>query len=116
MRISTCAPPPRAPATAIRFAACSTTARPAATSPRQASPPPAEGPRNGNPVRCLLDDGLPGRNIAQIGLAPFANTAAMHRDAEAAGIGVYTIAEVKSRGIAAAVEEALARLGHVEAI
>jgi arginase family enzyme len=33
-----------------------------------------EGPRNGNPIRCLLEDGLPGRNICQIGLAPFANS------------------------------------------
>ena len=36
---------------------------------------------NGNPVRALREDGLPGKNIAQIGLAPFANSAAMHRDA-----------------------------------
>src|SRR5688572_30034074 len=36
---------------------------------------------NGNPVRALREDGLPGRNIAQIGLAPFANSAAMHHDA-----------------------------------
>ena len=34
---------------------------------------------NGNPVRALIEDGLPGRNIAQIGLAPFANSAGMHR-------------------------------------
>jgi arginase family enzyme len=33
---------------------------------------------NGNPVRALLEDGLPGANICQIGLAPFANTVAMH--------------------------------------
>ena len=33
-----------------------------------------QGPLNGNPVRCLLEDGLPGANICQIGLAPFANT------------------------------------------
>ena len=42
------------------------------------------GLSNGNPVRALMDDGLPGRNIAQIGLASFANTAKMHRDALAA--------------------------------
>jgi len=74
------------------------------------------GPRNGNPVRCLLEDGLPGRNICQIGLAPFANTRKMAEDARAAGIGVYTIAECNERGIAATVESALARLGHVAAI
>ncbi len=71
------------------------------------------GPRNGNPVRCLLEDGLPGRNICQLGLAPFANTAAMHRTALDAGIGIYTAADCKARGLAV-VEDALARLGHVE--
>ena len=49
------------------------------------------GPLNGNPVRCLLEDGLPGANICQIGLAPFANTRKMHEDALAAGIGIYDL-------------------------
>src|SRR5206468_7106825 len=39
---------------------------------------------NGNPVRALIEDGLPGRNIAQVGLAPFANSRQMHEDARAA--------------------------------
>ena len=75
-----------------------------------------KGPINGNPIRCLLDDGLPGANICQIGLAPFANTALMHRDAIAAGIGVWTIADCKARGIIAAIDEALARLAHCDAL
>ncbi|HWH17993.1 MAG TPA: arginase family protein [Allosphingosinicella sp.] len=75
-----------------------------------------EGPRNGNPIRCLLEDGLPGPNICQIGLAPYANTARMHAMADQAGIGVYTIADVKRRGIASILDESLARIGHVEAI
>ena len=74
------------------------------------------GPRNGNPIRCLLEDGLPGRNICQIGLAPFANTAAMHRDAAAAGIGVFTMADLRARGMDAVLGEALARLSHVSRI
>ncbi len=73
------------------------------------------GPRNGNPVRCLLEDGLPGRNICQLGLAPFANTAEMHRTALDAGIGVYTAADCKARG-PAIVDEALARLAHLEVL
>jgi arginase family enzyme len=76
----------------------------------------AEGPRNGNPVRCLLEDGLPGRNIAQIGLAPFANTAAMHRDAEAAGIHVVDINLVHSEGIVPVLEDAADALDHVDTI
>lgn len=75
-----------------------------------------EGPRNGNPVRCLLEDGLPGANICQIGLAPFANTKKMHEDAIAAGIGVYDIEFVLAEGIEAAIDDALERLSHVEAI
>jgi arginase family enzyme len=74
------------------------------------------GPMNGNPVRCLIEDGLPGANICQIGLAPFANTKKMHDDAEAAGIGVRTIEDLLSGGIPAAIDWALGRLGHVEAI
>jgi len=74
------------------------------------------GPRNGNPIRCLIEDGMPGANICQIGLAPFANTAAMHRDAERAGIGVWTVAAVRRGGIAAVLEAALARLEHVAAV
>jgi arginase family enzyme len=53
-----------------------------------------EGPMNGNPIRCLLEDGLPGRNICQIGLAPFANTIGMDEDASAAGIKVYDLSDI----------------------
>ncbi|MBV9881686.1 MAG: arginase family protein [Sphingomonadaceae bacterium] len=73
-----------------------------------------QGPMNGNPVRCLIEDGLPGWNICQIGLAPFANTAEMHRDALAAGVAVFTAADCHARGMLAIVEEALARLAHKE--
>jgi arginase family enzyme len=75
-----------------------------------------DGLGNGNPVRALRDDGLPGRNIAQIGLAPFANSAAMHRDALDGGHLVVTIADVRRDGIARAVEAALAHLAHCEQI
>lgn len=74
------------------------------------------GPLNGNPVRCLLEDGLPGANICQLGLAPFANTRKMHEDALAAGIGLFDLDFVLGEGIEAAIDEALERLSHVEAI
>ena len=73
-----------------------------------------QGPMNGNPVRCLLEDGLPGWNICQIGLAPWANTAKMHRDAQGAGIGIFTLADCKARGIDVVIDQALARLAHRE--
>ncbi|HWH18052.1 MAG TPA: arginase family protein [Allosphingosinicella sp.] len=75
-----------------------------------------EGPRNGNPIRCLVEDGLPGTNICQIGLAPFANSPKMHSTADEEGIGVYTIADVKRRGIASVLDEALSRIGHSDEI
>ena len=74
------------------------------------------GPMNGNPVRCLLEDGLPGANICQLGLAPYANTRRMHDDALAAGIGIYSLAVCNARGISAVIEEVLRKLDHVEAI
>jgi arginase family enzyme len=75
-----------------------------------------EGLMNGNPISALLEDGLPGANICQIGLAPFANSPKMHRLAKEAGIGVYGISDVKHRGIVPVLEEALARLNHTSAI
>ena len=71
---------------------------------------------NGNPVRALLEDGLPGRNIAQVGLASFANSRTMHEDALAAGNLVITIGEVRRHGIGAAIDRALDKLRHCEAI
>ena len=75
-----------------------------------------EGLSNGNPVRALIEDGLPGRNIAQIGLASFANSRKMHEDAVEGGNLVVTIGEVRRLGIALAVDRALDRLTHCEAI
>jgi formiminoglutamase len=76
----------------------------------------SQGLGNGNPVRALREDGLPGRNIAQIGLAPFANSADMHRDALDGGHLVVNIADVRAEGIDRAVGRALDHLGHCEAI
>lgn len=68
------------------------------------------GLHNGNPVQALLEDGLDGRRISQIGLAPFANTARMHGKAKASGISVRTARECRERGTAAVVAEELQRL------
>ena len=71
---------------------------------------------NGNPVRALLADGLPGRNIAQVGLASFANSRTMHEDALEAGNLVITIGEVRNYGIGAAIDRALDKLARCDAI
>jgi arginase family enzyme len=75
-----------------------------------------QGPMNGNPIRCLHEDGLPGANICQIGLAPWANTAEMHEDALNAGIGVYSVGACRQHGILAVLDEALTRLAHCETL
>ncbi|HET7710194.1 MAG TPA: arginase family protein [Sphingomicrobium sp.] len=76
----------------------------------------APGLSNGNPVRALLEDGLPGANIAQVGLAPFANSADMHRDAEDAGNLIVTIGEVRRDGIDHALQKALDHVTHCDAL
>jgi formiminoglutamase len=70
-----------------------------------------EGLSNGNPVRALIQDGLPGANIAQIGLASFANSRKMHEGAAQAGNLVVTISEVRRLGVALAVDRALEHVG-----
>lgn len=75
-----------------------------------------EGLSNGNPVRALIEDGLPGANIAQIGLASFANSRKMHEDALVAGNLVVTISEVRRLGIALAVDRALEHVKHCDAL
>ena len=75
-----------------------------------------EGLSNGNPVRALIEHGLPGRNIAQIGLAAFANTAKMHQDALSAGNLVVSIDEVRRDGIRKSIELAIEHTRHCEAL
>lgn len=77
-----------------------------------------DGLNNGNPVRALLQDGLPGANIWQIGLQGFANSAEYARVAREAGITVITANQARARGgPAAIVDEALGRLAaQVDAI
>jgi formiminoglutamase len=69
-----------------------------------------QGLTNGNPVQALLEDGLDGRRISQIGLAPFANTRRAHDKATAAGISVRTARDCREHGLAAVVAAELDRL------
>jgi len=75
-----------------------------------------QGLSNGNPVRALIEDGLPGANIAQVGLAPFANSRAMHEAAIEAGNLVVTIGDVRESGIAHGIERALNHVAHCDAL
>lgn len=75
------------------------------------------GLTNGNPVRALLADGLPGSQIVQIGIQPFANSSEYFEIARDAGIKVVSMAEVRAMGIETTISEALDRLDQeVEAI
>ena len=69
-----------------------------------------QGLTNGNPIQALLDDGLDGRRVSQMGLAPFANTRRAHEKAMAAGISVRTARECRDQGLAGIVAEELERL------
>ena len=68
------------------------------------------GLTNGNPVQALLEDGLAGERISQVGLAPFANTRRAHDKAKAAGISVRTARECRDQGLATVVAHELERL------
>ena len=69
-----------------------------------------DGLTNGNPVRALLEDGLPGENVVQIGIQPFANSGAYASVARDAGIRVVTTDAARRDGVARVVSEALAAL------
>ena len=69
-----------------------------------------QGLTNGNPVQALLEDGLAGERISQVGLAPFANTRRAHEKAKAAGITVRTARECRAQGLAVVVAQELERL------
>lgn len=68
------------------------------------------GLTNGNPIQALLEDGLNGARISQVGLAPFANTRRAHEKAKAAGISVRTARECRERGLTVVVAQELERL------
>lgn len=76
-----------------------------------------EGMRNGNPVRALLEDGLPADHVVQIGIQPFANSPAYAEMAREAGITFVLVGDVRRRGIDEVMTEALELLdGRVDAI
>jgi len=66
-----------------------------------------DGLSNGSPVRRLVEAGLEGSRIAQVGINDFANSAAYSQRVRDYGITVIGRDDVASRGIDAAVAEAL---------
>lgn len=68
------------------------------------------GLTNANAMRALLRDGLPGSQIVQIGIQPFANSFAYGRVAQNAGISVVSVDDVYAHGIETLVTRALTYL------
>jgi len=66
-----------------------------------------DGTSNGSPVRELIEAGLDGRRVVQVGIEPFANSEAYARRARELGITVITRADLERRGMADAMAEAL---------
>lgn len=61
------------------------------------------GPTNGTPVRGLIEDGLPGDQVVQIGLGTFTNAPAHREYVEQAGVTTMTVAEARKEGVGACV-------------
>lgn len=70
-----------------------------------------DGVTNGSPVRRLLEAGLPGRNIVQVGIADFSNSAAYSARAAEHGITVIHRAELLRRPLHELLAYALDRAG-----
>jgi formiminoglutamase len=68
------------------------------------------GLTNGNPVRALFQDGLPGDHVFQIGIQSFANSGVYAAAARANGTHTITADCVHERGITTVVREALDHL------
>jgi formiminoglutamase len=75
------------------------------------------GPTNGTPIRGLIDEeGLPGRNVAQIGIHSFANSAAYRSYCDEHGVTIFSVEEVEKRGIEAVIYEAFRALEQCDSI
>jgi formiminoglutamase len=68
------------------------------------------GSRNGTPVRELIDAGLPGRRVAQVGLSGFANSREHYQWARAQGIHMRRAAQVRAAGMTSILDSAISAL------
>ena len=70
-----------------------------------------DGNTNGSPVWRLIQAGLPGKNVVQIGISDFANSKEYSTRAKEAGIFVITRAQLRNKSIQDAMKQAFAHLG-----
>lgn len=69
-----------------------------------------DGASNGSPVRRLIDGGLPGRRVVQIGIHGFANSKFYAQRAAALGIRWFGAPVVREHGIGAVLDQAWSML------
>lgn len=69
-----------------------------------------QGPTNGTPIRGLIEDGLPGDHVAQVGIHSFANSLPYRRWCDTQGIAVSTMTDVDTWGVEDVVSLALDHL------
>jgi formiminoglutamase len=65
------------------------------------------GATNGTPVRGLIEDGLPGKHVVQIGIADWSNSLTYRRYCEQHGIRLVSVREATRKGTGACVRQAL---------
>lgn len=70
---------------------------------------------NGSPVRRLLEAGLPGERVVQIGISEFANSRFYYERVRDAGVRIVTRHELRERGVREVMREALERVGDAPA-
>jgi formiminoglutamase len=68
-----------------------------------------DGPSNGTPIRQVMQAGVPGRRIVQIGIHGWMNSRFYKEYALGQGMTIYTARQVRALGIDRVVREALAR-------
>jgi formimidoylglutamase len=66
-----------------------------------------DGITNGAPIRALIEAGLSGNNVVQVGIHSFANSRAHRTWAEGQGVRVVTMPEVEDTGIETVVQTEL---------
>ena len=75
-----------------------------------------DGKSNGSPIKQLVDAGLPGRNIVQIGINDFANSQFYSDRANKLGISVIHRRDFDSNSISHIASKSLASLSHCRVI
>ena len=75
-----------------------------------------DGPTNGSPVRGLLEDGVSGHHVFQLGIGRFTNSGPYARWAAEHEIRSITAEEIHQHGITWAVRQVLGHLPHVRTI